>query len=389
MLQVHNKHHPHYFAHKVNREVNEVFWHTALYSLAQSFIFIFEPIYLFGLGFSLIDILIFYAAVYAWYMLFIGFGAKLASIVGFKHSILFSNIAFVIYWVAVFSIRQYEILFYVAPIFFAIQKSLLWPAYDADTALGTVKDKDQEGREVGVLASAAQMAFVAGPIIGGFVSNIFGFAVLFTLASVVMLVSAYPLFRSREIYPKREFSFRILLEVFRKYKQNFFGYWGYAEDMMMMTLWPVFMFIVIADVASVGIVSTTASLISIMIMLYVGKLTDRIDKRRIVRVSALITGALWMARVWGRDLIGVLAFDTVTKGARSVLGVPMIAISYENEGGKGPAYALAYGVFLEFSLSVGKVITALGGIVILTLTGNIFLVFAFAGLLTLLYTLIK
>ena len=388
-MSIHHKHHPLYFSHQMNQEVNEVFWQSALYSLAQSFIVIFEPIYLFGLGFSLIEILFFYAFVYTWYIVLAGFGAKLASHVGFKHSILLSNIAFVVYWIALFSIAQYHFLFYIAPVFFAIQKSLFWPAYDADIALAAKKDKDQEGREVGALKSVMVLAFVVGPVIGGFVSEAFGFFSLFVLASLVMLFSAYPLFRTKDLYSEHEFSFKMLLKIFSEHKQNFFAYWGYAEDLMVMSLWPVFMFIVIADVSNVGVVATIAALVSAAIMLYAGRLTDKIDKRKIVRISAIITSVLWIFRFFGRTLVGVLTFDILTKSSRSVLGIPLVTISYQHAAKKGTDYAIAYGVFYEVSLSVGKVLMALVGITILYFTGSVFLVFAFAGLMTLLYTLIK
>src|SRR3989344_5481730 len=115
----------HYFSHELNREVKELYWNTGLFNLAINLAYIFEPIYLITLGYSVVDIMYFY------------------------------------------------LLFYVAPILFAFQKSLFWPPYNADVALNNVKI--QRGREVGVLFSVIEFAAILGPILGGFISYQFGF----------------------------------------------------------------------------------------------------------------------------------------------------------------------------------------------------------------------
>lgn len=381
------KHRPHYFSYHLNREVEEVYWHSALNSLALSMVFIFEPIYLYSLGYKLTQIMWFYVQVYVWYILLISFGAKFAGRFGYKHAIFVSNIFYVIYWLVLFSVKSHPALFFVAPLFFALQKSWFWPAYDADIALNSVKV--QRGREVGVLFSLIQVAFIAGPFIGGFVSHSFGFLVLFILAAVVMLFSAYPLFRSPEIYSRHRFQLKNLWSVFRQHTSNFFGYFGYAEDLMVMSLWPIYMFIVIPSFFNVGLVSMIATLIGTVLMLYIGKVTDKSDKRRLIRLSSLWYGLTWLFRFLGKGLGGVLAFDGLTKTGKDVMNVPMLSLTFERAGKGGPDYAIAYSVFYEFSLSVGKILTALAAIAILGAGLSIFWVFALVGGLTMFYGLLK
>src|SRR3989344_9446063 len=162
-----------YFSSKINREVQEVYWYTAVHSLALAMVMIFEPIYLYSLGFSISKILWFYVFVYAWYALLVSLGAKFAGRFGYKHAIFISNIFYVLYWLTLFGIGKYDYLFYVAPLLFALQKSWFWPAYDADMALNS--KGAQQGREVGALFSLIQVVFIAGPFIGGYISFQFGF----------------------------------------------------------------------------------------------------------------------------------------------------------------------------------------------------------------------
>lgn len=381
------KHRPHYFSYHLNREVEEVYWHGLLSSLALALVFIFEPIYLWKLNFSLVQILWFYVLLYVWYILLIGFGAKFASRFGYKHAIFVSNIFYVAYWISLFLIDEYRGLFFIAPIFFALQKSWFWPAWDADVSISS--RRVQRGRVVGMFYALVQGAFILGPILGGLVSERLGFLSLFILAAVLMMLSAFPLFRSPEIYTKHEFKFKNLWATLKEYKQNFFGYWGYAEDLMVMSLWPVYMFIVIPDIVDVGFITTIATLVGTVLMLYIGKLTDRIDKRRLTQVSSLLYALTWIFRFLGKTPVGVLVMDSVSRTGKDVMNVPMVALTFDRAGSRGPDHAIAYSVFYEFSLSVGKIVTALAGIVILSLTGNIFLVFGLVGVLTLMYGLLK
>lgn len=379
--------HFHYFSRALNRETSEAYWHTALNNLALAMVFIFEPIYLYTLGYSLIRIMWFYAMVYFGYAAFVGFGAKFASHFGYKHAIFISNFFYVFYWLALFSIRSHPGLFFVAPFLFALQKSWFWPAYNADIALA--EEKTQRGRELGVLYALQQAAFIVGPFLGGFLSGQFGFKVLFAASSSLMLFSVYPLFRSPEIFTRHQFHFRNLWQIMRRHITNFFGYWGYAEDLMIMSLWPVYMFVVVPNFFKLGTLSMVATAIGTVIMLYVGGLADRTDKRKLVGAAAVFYGVTWFIRFVARDLPSVLVLDSITKAGKDITNLPMVALTFDRTGQGSADFAIAYSVFVEFSLSVAKILTALAAIAILYLTGNIYLVFGLVGFMTMLYSLIK
>jgi MFS family permease len=377
----------HYFSKHLNREVEEVYWNAFLNNLAISLVFIFEPIYLYTLGYGLIRIMWFYVEVYVLYALLVTLGAKFASRFGYKHSIFVANIFYVIYWLILFSVRAHPALIFAAPFFYALQKSWFWPAYNAEVSLSS--RAMQRGREIGVLEALVQLAFILGPFLGGFISEQFGFLFLFIGASIIMLFSAYPLFTSPEVYSRHEFRLRNLWQVFRKHPSNFFGYWGYAEDLMVMCLWPVYMYVVISDVLNVGLVSTIATVIGTMLMLYVGRVADFKDKRSIIFPSAIFYGVTWLLRFAATSLSTVLTFDVLTKAGKDVVSVPMLALTYERGSSKGADYAIAYSVFYEFSLAVGKVVTALAAIAILASGGSIFWVFGLVGIMTLFYAFLK
>jgi MFS family permease len=377
----------HYFSHKVNREVKEIYWNTVFFNLAINLTFIFEPIFLYNLGYSISQILFFFVLVYSAYALLVVPVTKITSHIGYKHAILISSIVYVVYWIVFFQISHYSFLFFFAPILFALQKSFFWPSYNADAAINS--QKEQRGREVGVLFSLMQLSTILGPILGGLLTYKFGFGVMFSVASFFILISVYPLFRSPEIYTKHRFHFKNLLSIWRQYPVNFFAYWGYAEDLMVQSLWPVFMFLVIPQLFSLGLITTVASLIAVMVMLYLGRLMDQQKKLELLAPASVFYGLTWLFRFFATSLGWVIGFDVLTKLGKATSNLALYEKTFEISGTRGPDHAIAYMVFYEFSLSVGKVFTALLGIWILSITGSITDVFLLVGVLTMLYALLK
>src|SRR3989338_2501489 len=112
--------HLNYFSDSVDREVKEVYLEAMIAGLAVSLVVIFEPIYLYSLGYSIIQILWFYVQIYVWYATLASFGAMFASRFGYKHAFLVSNLFYIGYWAALFLIGTHSWLFFLAPIMFAL-----------------------------------------------------------------------------------------------------------------------------------------------------------------------------------------------------------------------------------------------------------------------------
>src|SRR6185436_14669015 len=143
-----------YFSEELNREVKELYISTALYNLAINLAYIFEPIFLYKLGYSLVQIMIFYIVVYLVYALSIFPVTKIGVRIGYKHSIFISTIFYVGYWILLFKVQTMPQLFLIAPILFGLQKSFFWPPYNSDVALHNIKA--QRGRVIGVLVSVIE-----------------------------------------------------------------------------------------------------------------------------------------------------------------------------------------------------------------------------------------
>lgn len=203
-----------------------------------------------------------------------------------------------------------------------------------------------------------------------------------------MILSSIPLFYTREIIIPGEFEARKLLKFVAKNPRNFFGYFGYAEDLMLMSLWPVLMYIIVHQFFGVGLITTFASLVACVLMLYIGKLSDRMEKSRLVGEISFFYALTWLFRFTAINVVTVLIFDTLTKIGKGLINIPIVSLTFETARLRNQAFTLLYTVFFEFSLAVGKIFTAIFAIIILNFTNNVYLVFALVGFLTLFYSML-
>ena len=379
--------HPHYFSYKSSKDIKEIYWLTVINGVALAMALIFEPIFLYGLGFDLISIMWYYAQVYFWYITLVFLGASFAHKFGLKKSILISNFIYPLYWFVLFSIPKHMEFFALAPFLFALQKSFFWPAYNTLSALASAKT--QRGRQLGLINSISNVAFIVGPVLGGWISQSFGFSTLFITTSVLMVSSSAPLFFTPDIKFEGWFSLTKFFEFLAANKRNFFAYWGYAEDLMLMSLWPILMFIIVKQFLGVGIISTFASLVAAVLMLYIGKLSDKKDKHKLVAETSYFYSVTWFFRFVAVDMISVIIFDSLTKIGKALVNVPLVALTLETAREANSGFPLRYATFYEFSLSIGKIFTAISAIIILTYTSNIYIVFILVGFLTLFYSLLS
>ncbi|MFA6953865.1 MAG: MFS transporter [Patescibacteria group bacterium] len=219
-----------YFSKHPSHEMKELYWSVGILDFATSAIALFEPIYLWTLHYSLSQILIFYGSVYLFYIILIPFGGRIAAKFGFEHSILYSHFAFIGYYMALFALPSLPWLIFVAPIIFAIQKSLYWPPYHADFAIFSAKE--QRGREVAGILTVNAVVTILGPIFGGLVLNFLGFHSLFIIISVLFLASCRPLFKLKEIHDAKPYSYKTYWQLLWKpsHRQSTISYLGMAKS---------------------------------------------------------------------------------------------------------------------------------------------------------------
>jgi MFS family permease len=384
LLMLFHLHLPHYFANKVRKEVEHLYASIAIGSLAQALITIFEPIFLYVvLDFSIEQVLLFMAAVYALYVLLIPFGAKIASRFGYAHAIFFSIPFQILFWFLLLGSQHQFGLIYAAPLLFAIQKALFWPAYHA--TLSRFANGTQRGREFSVVYTLAHFMEIIGPLLAGFLSLTFGISVIFVIGSIIFLCSAIPLFWSQETFTPKIYQYRDTWQMYKTYPARFLGYWGFGEELLVLTIWPIFIYTIVRNYEDLGALVTIASLVSMAIALYVGAYTDKHSKREALRIGGIFYLLSWLARIPVVSAFGVFITDALSRTAKSLVFIPLSTLTYERAES---THIMPYIVGFEQGLAFGKFIAAVLGIIVFASTGSFVALFILAAVFSLFYFLL-
>ncbi len=383
MLKKIRHQHLHYFSKHPSRGLRELYWSVGLMNLGISAVTLFEPIFLFTQGYTLIEIMFFYLLVYLLYAVLLPFAGQLIGKIGYEHSILYSHFFLVAYYLFLFAISKDPIFFYLAPVAFALQKSFYWPAYHADFML--FSNDQQRGREIGGIETLAMVTFIIGPILGGVILEWSSFSILFVAASALILLSSVPLFRIKEIHSHDDFSYRRLFRelVDDRHRRNFFAFLGFGEELIVMTIWPIFIYTVVQDYLRIGELVAVATFITGIAILYLAKLIDRYRKDQLLRAGSLLYFLSWLVRSFISRAWHVVALDAASRITKEMLFVPLEALLYRDGKQIGP---LAYAIFLEQSVAVGKILSASAVIIVISIfSTHWFLIFAIAAAFSLLY----
>src|SRR5690242_2236271 len=120
-----NFHIPNYFSKKVREEIGELYASSAIANLALSITLVFEPIFLYSvLHFTIQQIFLFFAVVYAVYLPGIILGGKFASKYGYKHAMALAVPFQILYWGMLLVAKENANITFIAAIAFGLQKSM-------------------------------------------------------------------------------------------------------------------------------------------------------------------------------------------------------------------------------------------------------------------------
>jgi len=376
-----NFHLPHYFTKDVRKEMGELYASSAISNFALSVITLFEPIFLHVvLGFSIPKILLFMALVYACYVILIPFGGKFASVYGYRHCIALSVPFQIFYWLALLaSIGHGNAAFLAAPMF-ALQKTFYWPGFHS--VIARFAQTEQVGREFGAAYAINNLAQIGGPLLGGIISQYFGLPAAFLVAAILYCISAVPLLMAPEIFRPKEYSFGQTLQLYKDFPKKFLGYLGFGEELLVLTVWPIFIFIVARDYKDTGLLAAGASFVAVVVAIFLGRISDSYTKRVLIKIGAFFTSIFWLGRYFAYNFISTFTVDSFSRISRETFFIPLSTITYIRAE---QTHVVPYAVFFEQSLALGKLAAALIGALLFSLTGSFMVLFLVAAAFSLLY----
>jgi len=345
---------------KLSFDILALFSNQLVWGFAAAMVGLFLPIFLFEkLNRSVQNVLIFYIIGFALFGLLVPIGAKVMSKLGLKKTLIISIPCLIGYYLGLYYFNNLGYLLFLASALIAVTlfRILYWIPYHVDFA--EFMTPQGRGKKIAFLASLSFLAGILAPFIAGFVINELGFNALFIIAIAIIGISIFPLFLIRPNPEKYSYSyFQTFKELLaRKNRRIFFAYGADgAETVIAFTIWPIFIFGILKEnYIAVGVISAAIVLVTVLLQLIMGRLTDKMRKRSLIRAGSALYAIGWAIKMFvetGFQIFVVSSYHSLTG---IIKGVPFTTLIYEQMADRGH-YIDEYTVLREVSLNVGRVL---------------------------------
>jgi len=366
------------------RELKKLYIAITILNFASASGILFEPIYLYSNGYPIWWMALFYLGVYGIYFFTMPLGAKVVVRKGYEHGIMYGSVFMILYFVFLLNISAHPIFIVLAVLASALQKTMFWPGYHADFAY--FSQADERAREIGIIAILDAVSYVLGPLVGGIVVSQFGFSALFAGMCVVILLSNIPLLIIRERFSPGSFSYAQPYKdiVDRKNLRKTIGFMGFGEELIVLLVWPVFIYVMIQDYLSTGLIVATSTLITSLVILIVGRMADGGRQPALYHAGVIFVGLAWAFRFLVRGAPSVVMVDFFSRVSKYVFALPFFSMLYSEA--HNATSILRIVTHFEMSLVIGKISALIAVFALFYFFGEIWwAAFLLGGLYSLLY----
>ncbi len=356
--------HIHYFNYLpfLKRRLNEIYIVHSIEGFVFSLIGIFVPVYLLTLGYSISQVLIFYIIKHLAVCVFSFFVGHISSHFGLKHTMLMRFPIVLIFLIMLYSLDSIAFPLSLIALLGGFQTALYWVPLHSLFARSS--NKNHMSSDVSKLYYFPKIASIIAPLIGGFIIIFFGFNTLFIIAMLFLIVSLIPLFYTSEIKPHVNFQVKEGTKIFKKYPKYFFGVGvNHLGGMTESVIWPIFVYLTLANILSVGIVGTLLSIGTVLFTLIIGKFSDRFDRKSVIKIGAIFMILIWLSRVFASTEISIYVLTILAGFFTILILVPFTSITYNLAKGDNIDEFI---VFREIPVAFGRVLILLLALVLVT-----------------------
>ncbi len=285
----------------------DYFAHRTLLTLGESLIGVFIPIYLLKSGFTLNQVLLFYAVNSAVAVPGIALAVWLSHRLA-PNSLLFASPLSYAVLIAAFEAGVGFPLLVVASAVAGVLSELYWVIYNID--LFESLDSGSEGRELSLLDLLQQVVASAAPYLGGALIVLVGYGNLFYIAIGIMAASVIP---TLFIRPQKDgWRFRFRISDFKKYSTILPAMLVPTVPVTIsaMILWPVFVQGITSSESSTGFIITVTGVSTLLTTVALRKFIDS-RNRALLAVSSLVYGAIWLVRAVPTDIAHIIIMSVL------------------------------------------------------------------------------
>lgn len=340
-------------------------------AVASGLLGIFLPIFLYNiLAGNIPLVMAYYVSSCVAYLFLVAFGAQFLNRFGFRKALVLASIsAAAINGAYFFTTKEnMMVLLPVSLVFLVIFRVLFWIPYHVDFAIFTNSGK--RGGQVGLMLSTITFLGVIGPMIAGYLIEIWSMQVLFFIAIITYALGMIPFASVPRTNERFSWSYaRAWHELFAK--KNRGVVWASiaagAEDTIGFIVWPIFIFLLLdGDYFKVGALSSFIVGVTVIMQFSFGRYLDRIgEKSRALKAGSILYSLGWIIKIFVVTAFHVFIAGLYHKITKVVTDTSYDAIFYELAADQGH-FVDEFTVLGEMAIQIGKII-AMGSVAVLAL----------------------
>jgi hypothetical protein len=363
----------HYFA---NKEMDELYVSIGIKALAQSIIQIFIPIYLYKLGFDISTIALYYIIFFTSITFFMHFSMRLNYHLGLKKVLSLGTFVLIGYYFLLDQLSKGNIHYSVVAITLGLSMAIYYSSFHI--YFTRFSDKKHEASEISVIRALFKFAAIIGPLIGAFLITKGSFRSSFIVVAGLLFISIFPLFLTKDKKINNpKISIKGILRADNKRKGLAYvasGIIGVAAGI----LWPLFIYLNIEKVITLGFIISMGSLITIFFLFLIGKIADK-HKGKLLNAGVYSHAITWPIRLFFLNPVGIFIMNIFSSITLLMIDLPFSKITYEK--GRKSKNIANYFLFREMNLQIGRITILL----IAFFTGSIYWTFILSFFATFLY----
>lgn len=340
-----------WFVIRPRRQLNELYYFSLLFSLAQALVLIFEPVFFYSLGLGLSTIAAYYALHYTLYAVLLPWGARFAARFGLECSLVLSTPIFIVYFVTLALLPGRPALFWLAIVLLTLHKIFYWPAFY--TVMARYGDGGNRGTELSWMHLLNYGVGVLGPLAGGLVVVTYGFPALFVAAAIVVAAASLALLKTAEGDGHQDIEYRAPWQIIfnSRHWRMVLATLGQGEDLVHRFFWPLFMFIILGNAGRLGFVAALSAIPMVLVAFVVGEASDVYTPRRVLRWAAPFFSLAHVISPLAATPLRVLLAGGYSMAASSAVYISFLTQLYSDGKRFG---ALRYLTAFEIVLAIAK-----------------------------------
>ncbi len=329
-------------------ELNELYLSIVVRTFALSMIGIFIPIYLHQLGFSFVQIALYYMIIFLFRIVLNVLAGVVTARYGPKHTLSYSHVLILVSLGLLLTMPQFNWPLWLLAFAVALQASFNFIAYHVD--FSKIKEVEDEGAELSRMYLLQRIASAVGPLFGGLIAVLLGIEFVLMLSILLSLVAIWPLMMSGEpMKPQKSLSFRGIS--LRREFRNIISFSATTTSRQInLALWPLYIsaFIFTSNVyGMVGLVTSIAVVSALVMAKIIAKLIDNNKGGQLLTISAWLLAVVNASRVFVSSFFGVVGVNIASESSEAGVFLPTLKGFYDRADSAKDR--IAYIVMMESS----------------------------------------